>query len=181
MTDTKSLYDRDFVAWTEQQAEALRTAARTGTNQALDWENLAEEIESLGRSDRRELQSQIQRIIRHLLKLQFSAASDPRRGWRESVVDGRSQAELVLADSPSLQPQLEQFVSAQTPTAVKRAIFDLGEYGEVDPTTERALRAARYSVDQILGDWVPPDPTRSPDPTQLPARRRRALRPSRTK
>jgi hypothetical protein len=175
MTDGKSLYERDFVLWTEQQATALRMAARTGTNQALDWENLAEEIESLGRSDRRELQSQIQRIIRHLLKLQFSAASDPRRGWRESVVDGRSQAELVLADSPSLQPQLEQFVSAQTPTAVKRAIFDLGEYGEVDPATQRALRQTQYSVDQVLGDWFPPDPPHAP------ARRQRAMRPSRTK
>ncbi len=156
MTDAKSLYDRDFVAWAEQQAEALRAAARTGTNLALDWENFAEEIESLGRSDRRELHSQIYRIIRHLLKLQFSPATGPRSGWRESVMEGRSQAELVLADSPSLQPQLEQIVSAQTPRATKRAIFDLGEHGEIDPAAEQALRAARYSVDQVLGDWFRP-------------------------
>jgi Domain of unknown function DUF29 len=89
MTDVKSLYERDFVLWTKQQAEALRAAARSGSNQALDWENLAEEIESLGRSDRRELHSQIYRIIRHLAKLQFSPATDPRRGWREAIRDGR--------------------------------------------------------------------------------------------
>ena len=82
MTDTQTLYDEDFVAWTEQQAEALRAAGRSSTNQLLDWENVAEEIESLGRSDRRELHSQIYRIIRHLAKLQFSPAADPRRGWR---------------------------------------------------------------------------------------------------
>jgi hypothetical protein len=158
MADTRTLYDKDFVAWTEQQAEALRAAAEGGTNQPLDWENLAEEIASLGKSDRRELRSQIYRIIGHLAKLQFSLAIDPRRGWRESVRDGRKQAELVLADSPSLKPQLDQFVSEESPGAIKRAISDLGEFGEVDAATQRALQRTRYTVDQIFGDWFPPDP-----------------------
>jgi len=142
MTDARGLYDADFVAWTEQQAEALRAAAHGGTNQPLDWENLAEEIESLGRSDRRELRSQIYRIIRHLVKLQFSEATDPCSGWRESVRDRRKEAELVLADSPSLKPQLDQF-------------------REVDAATQRALRQTRYSADQVLGDWFPPEPVGS--------------------
>jgi hypothetical protein len=112
----------------------------------------------LGKSDRRELRSQIYRIIGHLAKLQFSAAIDPRRGWRESVRDGRKQAELVLADSPSLKPQLDQFVSEESHGAIKRAISDLGEFGEVDAATQRALQRTRYTVDQIFGDWFPPDP-----------------------
>ena len=159
MTDTRGLYDVDFVAWTEQQAEALRAAADGSTNQPLDWENLAEEIESLGKSDRRELRSQIYRIIRHLAKLQFSQATDPRGGWRESVKDGRQQAELVLADSPSLKPQLDQFVCEESPGATKRAVADLGEFGDVDAATRRALHQSRYSVDQVLGDWFPPEPS----------------------
>jgi hypothetical protein len=158
MADARTLYDDDFVAWTEQQAEALRSAARGSTNQPLDWENLAEEIESLGKSDRRELHSQIYRIIRHLAKLQFSSADDPRRGWRESVVDARMQTELVLADSPSLRRELERIVATQTPKATKRATFDLGEFGEVDPATMRALQSSGYTVDQVLGDWFPADP-----------------------
>jgi hypothetical protein len=162
MNDVRIPYDEDFVAWTEQQAEALRSAANGKTNQPLDWENLAEEIESLGKSDRRELHSQIYRIVRHLAKLQFSSAADPRSGWRESILDGRVQAERVLADSPSLRQQLELIVSAETPKAIKRAIFDLGEFGEIDRVTDRTLRRARYTVDQILGDWFPPDPTRPP-------------------
>ncbi|MBV8494731.1 MAG: DUF29 domain-containing protein [Alphaproteobacteria bacterium] len=162
MNDVRTLYDEDFVAWTEQQAEALRSAGRGRTNQPLDWENLAEEIESLGKSDRRELHSQVNRIIRHLAKLQFSPASDPRHGWRESVVDGRAQTELVLADSPSLRRELERVVAAQTPKAIDRAIFDLGEFGEIDPATTRALQRGRYTVDQVLGDWFPPDPARPP-------------------
>jgi hypothetical protein len=73
MPDVKTLYDEDFVAWSEQQAEALRAAARTGSNQQLDWENLAEEIESLGRSQRRELRSRLSVIMEHLVKLEHFA------------------------------------------------------------------------------------------------------------
>ena len=182
MTDAKSLYDEDFVLWTEQQAEALRAAGRGGTNQKLDWENLAEEIESLGRSDRRELCSQIYRIVRHLAKLQFSPASDPRSGWRESIRDGRREARIVLADSPSLKPRLEKFVSEESGDAIERAIADLSEHGEIAPATEQALRTARYSVDQVLGDWFPPEPTSSPNtPRPRAGRPRRALNLNRTR
>ena len=84
MKDPALLYDEDFLAWTETQAQALRAAARAGTNQPVDWEHLAEEIESLGLSERRELHSQVHRIIRHLLKLAFSRASPARQGWIDS-------------------------------------------------------------------------------------------------
>src|SRR5437762_10825847 len=95
MTDTTTLYDADFFAWTKQQAKALRAAARNRSNLPLDWKNLAEEVESLGRSDRRELRSQLNRIIQHLVKLQFSPMRDPRRGWYETLTEARTQAELV--------------------------------------------------------------------------------------
>lgn len=161
MADVRTLYDEDFVAWTEQQAEALRSASRGSTNQPLDWENLAEEIESLGKSDRRELRSQIYRVVRHLAKLQFSPAADPRDGWRDSVTDGRKRAELILADSPSLRSQLDQFVSEEGPAAAERAVADLDEFGELNRQTEQALRSTRYTVDQILGNWFPTAPQRS--------------------
>ena len=50
---TAELYDEDFLLWTKEQAKLLREAAERGVNLPLDWENLAEEVESLGRSDRR--------------------------------------------------------------------------------------------------------------------------------
>jgi hypothetical protein len=162
MSDAKTLYDEDFFAWTRQQAKALRAAARSRTNQPLDWENLAEEIEDLGKSDRRELRSQIRRIMRHLAKLQFSPARDPRRGWHESIVDGRSEVELNLRDSLSLKRQRSRIVADETGHAVKLAIFDLGEFGEIDPSRLAALRNARYTVDQVLGDWFPPEPGKLP-------------------
>ena len=77
----QTLYDKDFVAWSRQQVDALRVAARSGSNQLLDWENLAEEIEGLGISQKSALGSQIRRIIHHLLKLEHSTARNPRRGW----------------------------------------------------------------------------------------------------
>jgi predicted RNA-binding protein len=161
MADVRTLYDDDFVAWTEQQAEALRSASRGSTNQPVDWENLAEEIESLGKSDRRELRSQIYRVVRHLAKLQFSPAAEPRDGWRDSVTDGRKRAELILADSPSLKSQLDQFASEEGAAAVERAVADLDAFGELNRQTELALRSTRYTIDQILGNWFPTAPQRS--------------------
>ena len=83
------LYDQDFFLWTEEQAAALRRAK--SSNLPLDWENLAEEIESLGKSDRRELTSQIRRILRHLLKLEASPATRPHAGWRSTIIDARGR------------------------------------------------------------------------------------------
>ena len=147
-------YETDFHRWTETQAGLLRARA----SNRIDWDHIAEEIESLGKSDRRELRSQIYRTIRHLAKLQFSQATDHRSGRRDSVRDERRQAELVLADSPSFRPQVGQIVSEQTATAIKRAIFDLGEFGEVDAATQRAPGQARYTADEVLGERLPPEP-----------------------
>ena len=63
-------YEEDFVRWTEQQSRALREAAGVGTNLPLDWANLAEEIESLGASQRRELHCRLAVILEHLMKLE---------------------------------------------------------------------------------------------------------------
>src|SRR4029077_9662372 len=70
MANTKTLYDEDIVAWSKQQADALRAAARSGSNLQLDWENLAEEVEDLAKSYRLSLKSHLRRIVQHLVKLQ---------------------------------------------------------------------------------------------------------------
>jgi hypothetical protein len=85
MSGTAELYDEDFLLWTQQQAKLLREAAERRVNFPLDWENLAEEIESLGKSQRSELRSRLMTIIEHLLKLEYSSAREPRNGWRETV------------------------------------------------------------------------------------------------
>jgi len=158
MSDVKSLYDEDFVAWTQQQAKALRAAAGSRTNQPLDWENLAEEVEDLGKSVRRELGSQIRRIIQHLLKLQYSPSADPRRGWFESVTGARAEIEDILEQNPSLARELDDQIAKQTARAIDLAIEDLEEFGEIDNTSRRTLRSTHYSQEQIVGRWFPPAP-----------------------
>jgi hypothetical protein len=158
MPDVKTLYDEDFVAWSQQQAEALRSTARGGSNRQLDWENLAEEIESLGRSEKRELRSQISRVIHHLLKLEHSPADDPRRGWFETVTQARREIELVLETSPSLVNEVGGIVKAEMPRGLKAAIYDLEKYGEVSPPILARMRLVAYTQEQILGDWFPPEP-----------------------
>jgi len=76
-----SRYDTDLLLWSEEQARALRAAAREGSNAPIDWEHVAEEIESLGAAERRALASHIGTVIEHLLKLQASPATAPERGW----------------------------------------------------------------------------------------------------
>ena len=101
MPKTDELYDRDFFLWTQERAAALR--AVKNSNLPLDWANLADEIESLGKSDRRQLRSQIRRILRQLLKHEVSPALDPRVEWCSTIRDSRSEIEDVLHDSPSLR------------------------------------------------------------------------------
>jgi hypothetical protein len=113
MSDTNTLYDEDFFAWTKQQAKALRAAARSRTNQPLDWTNLAEEIEDLGKSQRRELGSRIREIVEHLVKLQRSPALEPRPGWRASIRRQRAAIEDLLRDSPSLEREVDEIIRAQ--------------------------------------------------------------------
>jgi hypothetical protein len=159
MSDVKTLYSEDFLAWSKEQAEALRAAGRGGSNQALDWGNLAEEIESLGTSQKIGLRSQMRRIVQHLLKLQFSPATGPRRGWFETVSDARSEIEDLLEASPSLRNEARAAVATTRRHGSRKAISDLEKHGELDPAIAARIGATAYTEDQILGDWFPPEPT----------------------
>jgi len=164
MPDIKTLYDEDFVAWSKQQAEALRSAARTGSNQLLDWENLAEEIESLGRSDRRGLASRIATVIEHFVKLACSPAREPRQGWRQTIRRERIEIELVLKDSPSLQREVPEIASSVAGGAIELALEEMDARRELSRSLQQALKVKKYldlfiyTQEQILGDWFPPEP-----------------------
>jgi hypothetical protein len=140
------LYERDFYLWTQRQAAELRRVAEAGANLPLDWANLAEEIESLGARDRRELASRIEQIVLHLMKLEHSPAVEPRRGWRESVWAQRSEIIRILEQSPSLKGFVELALEATWRGARARATQALA--GEVDPAALPA--ACPYTAAQIL-------------------------------
>jgi hypothetical protein len=138
-------YDDDFFAWTQEQARLLRAGELT----ILDAENLAEEIESVGISDRREIRSRLAVLLTHLLKWRFQPEA---RGssWLGTIAEQRYRIELVVADSPSLRP----FVLEALSMAYRKA--------RVDATTETGLIETTFpdecpfSLEQILSeDFLP--------------------------
>jgi hypothetical protein len=154
MTKPGDLYDEDFVRWTEEQAALLRRAKTAGINLPLDWDNLAEEIDSLGRSDRRELRSQITRILHHLLKLEASPAAEPR-GWQNTIQQARDEIEALLEDSPSLRNEVEGIIAKQIRVATKLATRDLESHGEPTDRMKARLAAGGFTAEEVLGDWFP--------------------------
>ena len=157
MPKTNELYDQDFLLWTEEQATALRRAG--GSNLPLDWKNLAEEIESLGASQRTQLNSQVRRILRHLFKLEASPAVDPRAGWRMTVRDARTEIEDLLEASPSLRREIDAVVQRQRTAAAKLAAYDLEDHGEPADVVWARLEKGGFTVEQVLGDWFPETPS----------------------
>jgi hypothetical protein len=153
MTKVNELYDRDFFLWTQEQAAALRAVKKS--NLPLDWDNLAEEIESLGKSDRRQLRSQIRRILRHLFKLEVSPALDPRAGWSVTISDSRSEIEDVLHDSPSLRREIDSIIAQELNLAAKFAAADLQQHGEPTEAVWARLEKGGFTAEQVLGEWFP--------------------------
>jgi iron-sulfur cluster repair protein YtfE (RIC family) len=147
-----SLYDRDFFAWTQQQANLLRHAAVHQSTSKLDFQNLAEEIESLGKRDRRALTHNVARIIEHLLKLQHARAEEPRAGWENSVEAHRSKVRRILGDSPGLKGELSAILSEGYEDGCRQAARSLS--GDLGPNA--LPEACPYGIDQILDrDWWP--------------------------
>lgn len=103
-----TLYDQDFHAWAEEQAGL----ARSRSANALDWDNVAEELESLGKQQRGELRSRYEVLILHLL--QWMHQPERRgRSWTNSIAVQRDRIDEHLAENPSLKASdLEMFVSA---------------------------------------------------------------------
>jgi hypothetical protein len=112
----------------------------------------------LGASQRSALGSHVMRIIQHLVKLEYSPAVEPRNGWRRMVRLARLQAQRRIENSPSLKPELGQFVEAETACGIELAIADLEEHGEIDEVDAQILRRARYTEAQVFGDWFPEEP-----------------------
>src|SRR5262245_1130692 len=94
-------YERDFYRWTQRQAALLRTQ----DSGELDWKNIAEEIESLGKRDRRELGSRLRVLMIHLLKWQFQPTKRSE-SWSSTIGTQREEIRLIIEDSPSLRRQV---------------------------------------------------------------------------
>ena len=141
---TKAAYDTDFYAWTQAQAEALR--AKNWAQ--LDIEHLAEEIESLGRSERYAIESQMERLLLHLLKWLYDPATRPRRGWRLTIEHARR--EIAKRATGALRDYSAQYLA----TAYRHARRDATIHTSRPPAT--FPDACPWSVEQVLDvDFLP--------------------------
>lgn len=139
MARNAAAYDDDFYAWTQEQALHLRN----GDLGALDAANLSEEIEAMGRSERRELKSRLTVLLAHLLKWQFQP-EQRSTGWLGSIVEQRRQIAAVLADSPSLARPLETALAAAYADAREDAGRESGLPADSFPA------ACPYAMAEIL-------------------------------
>ena len=138
---TTTLYETDFYAWTQRQAALLRAEEF----EQIDWNNLIEEIESLGRSEKHEIASRLIVIIMHLLKLQQQPARRTR-SWNVTISTQRVDLERLLADNPSLRARLPESVNQVYTDAVKKAAAETGLDKRTFPVQ------CPWSADQILDE-----------------------------
>jgi hypothetical protein len=142
----QSLYDRDFAKWLETTGDQLR--AQDYAN--LDWENLLDEIESMGKRERRSLKSNLVILLLHLLKWQYQA--EQRSGsWKGSIVEHRQRIRDELEDSPSLQPYLIEILDAAYADGRDRAAAETGLDIAIFPVE------CLYAIAQVLDRDFWPD------------------------
>lgn len=146
-------YDSDFYAWTIAQAAAVRRAGELRPNQDVDWENVAEEIEALGRNDLDTVFSHLETIIEHLLKLAYSPAGYPRRGWGLTVDKARVNMRRKL--TRTLRRKLRDEFPDAWRNGRKYAAAGLAE----DGLSADSLPAdCPWTFDQLLDDdFQPPE------------------------
>jgi Domain of unknown function DUF29 len=147
-------YDTDVYAWSERQGALLRRlAAGERVNDAdLDWPNIAEEIETVGRSERSALSSHIGNVLEHLIKLQTSPATEPRAGWKETILRARGEIERLIEDSPSLRPLVGGMVVRELQRARRLAAMALASH-EQQPRV--GIDTIVYDEKQVLDEWFP--------------------------
>ena len=141
-----SNYDRDFYAWANEQAALLRA----GKLAQAELEHIAEEIESMGRTEKRELVSRLTVLLLHLLKWRFQPEFRSR-SWRLSVQEQQLQVASHLADNPSLKAQQATAIADAYRLAVIGAQRETGLDAETFPA------GCPWSFDQLMDDEFWPE------------------------
>lgn len=142
------LYETDFYAWTQEQVSLLRTQQW----ERIDAVNLVEEIEGLGRKERQELRNRLGVLLGHLLKWQFQPEKRSN-SWLGTIREQRVQIKLLLKDSPSLRPYLDQALADSYELGLALAIRET-QLGE-----QVFLEACPYTLEQTLTPGFLPDPS----------------------
>ena len=151
-TTSGQLYEADFYAWTRQQALALRRFARTRPNLPLDLGHLAEEIQDLGKSERDAVFSLAQRVVEHLLLIEHSPAAGERLHRADEIDGFRDQMKRKL--SPTIRRHLKRNLGAVYADGRRLVERKMRRYGE-DRAADALPEDCPYTVEQVLGDWLP--------------------------
>jgi hypothetical protein len=144
----QSFYDRDLYAWAMETARLVRE----GRFAEIDAIHLAEELESMGKTELRALESRLVVLLTHLLKWEHQP-TERSKSWQRNIVEQRKRIARLLADSPSLKPRLPEAIADAYDSAQRWAADETGlDEGDFPPTCP-------YSVVQILdAGFLPGDP-----------------------
>jgi len=123
---TKTLYETDFAEWADTTAELVRA----GRLNEVDLVHLAEEVEDLGKSERKAVESQLTRLLQHLIKQKIQPERDGS-SWRASIVEARQSIRKDLARSPSLRRYLEEILQEAYEDAIELAEAETGVHADV--------------------------------------------------
>ena len=146
-------YNTDFFAWTQEQAALLRE----GASPELDLANLAEEIESLGKRDRRALRSHLAGLVMHLLKWHYQPAGrQTGHSWYSTIHAHRQEIDAILEDSPSLRRAVPDLLVRIYPQAHRVASYETHLPLESFPLT------CPWTVEQVLREDFWPDEDDAP-------------------
>jgi uncharacterized protein DUF29 len=138
-------YEGDYVAWTLEQARLLRSGAFS----EVDAANIAEELDDMGRSVRRELRSRFSVLIMHLLKWRYQAGFRSR-SWSSTIEEQRQQVRELLDESPSLRAIVTREMSRAYEAGRKKAAAETGFPESTFPAK------CPFTADQILAeDFLP--------------------------
>jgi hypothetical protein len=140
--------NEDYYAWTQETIEKLRQ----GRIAEVDMQELIEELEDMGASERNELESRLAVLLAHLLKWQYQP-THRGRSWIATAKEQRHRIMLRLRKSPSLKPTLEETIRDIYPSAIQRAVRETNLDESVFPTT---FEQTGWSWEQVLDmDWLP--------------------------
>jgi hypothetical protein len=138
-------YNTDFYTWTQEQAELLRQ----GRFADVDLENVIEELETLGRSEYRALESAIHRLMQHLLKWQYQPEKRSR-SWTVSIDHQRIEIGKLLKDSSGLKSRLAEAIAEGYHYGRRSAAGESGKARDAFPET------CPYTWEQLTDeDWLP--------------------------
>ncbi len=140
-----TLYDKDFYAWTQEQAKLIKER----TLSKLDLVHLYEELNIMGAKEKSELKNRLAQLLMHLLKWKYQP-SRQSRSWQNTIKDQREELEDLLEDNPSLKNKISECFNKSYNKAIRHAINETGLDESIFP------QICEWNLEQILdSDFYP--------------------------